>query len=97
MEFIDRGLKCIDCGAEFVFTAGEQYFFQLKQFKNTPTHCKQCKAKRNGHSRPVVRHETHTTCAECGGQTTVPFTPRRGTPVFCRSCYQRQTSIVSVA
>ncbi|MGO9719837.1 MAG: zinc-ribbon domain containing protein, partial [Methylocella sp.] len=23
MDFLDRELKCIDCGAEFVFTAGE--------------------------------------------------------------------------
>ena len=46
MEFTDRVLKCIDCGAEFVFTAGEQVFFHDKQFKNDPKHCKQCKAKR---------------------------------------------------
>ncbi len=46
MEFTDRVLKCIDCGAEFVFTAGEQLFFHDKQFKNDPKHCKQCKAKR---------------------------------------------------
>ena len=46
MEFTDRVLKCMDCGAEFVFTAGEQLFFHDKQFKNDPKHCKQCKAKR---------------------------------------------------
>jgi DNA-directed RNA polymerase subunit RPC12/RpoP len=46
MEFTDRVLKCVDCGAEFVFTAGEQLFFYDKQFKNDPKHCKQCKAKR---------------------------------------------------
>ena len=46
MEFTDRALKCVDCGAEFVFTAGEQLFFYDKQFKNDPKHCKQCKAKR---------------------------------------------------
>jgi hypothetical protein len=36
MEFTDRNLKCIDCGSEFVFTAGEQVFFNDKQFKNDP-------------------------------------------------------------
>ena len=46
MDFVDRTLKCIDCGAEFIFTAGEQLFFHEKQFKNDPKHCKQCKAKR---------------------------------------------------
>jgi len=37
MEFTDRVLTCSDCGAEFVFTAGEQLFFHDKQFKNEPS------------------------------------------------------------
>jgi CxxC-x17-CxxC domain-containing protein len=27
------------------------------------------------------------TCAQCGQQTTVPFYPSQGRPVFCRSCF----------
>ena len=46
MEFHDRVLKCSECGAEFVFTAGEQMFFADKGFKNEPKRCKACKAKR---------------------------------------------------
>ena len=88
MEFKDRVLKCNDCGAEFVFTAGEQLFFHDKQFKNDPKHCKQCKAKRASGGR--VRSETRTTCSECGQETTVPFKPTQGRPVLCRSCFQRQ-------
>ena len=89
MEFTDRVLKCIDCGAEFVFTAGEQLFFHDKQFKNDPKHCKQCKAKRaSGASR--VRPETRTTCSQCGAGTTVPFKPTQGRPVLCRTCFQQQ-------
>jgi CxxC-x17-CxxC domain-containing protein len=89
MEFADRVLKCIDCGAEFVFTAGEQLFFHDKQFKNDPRHCKQCKAKRaSGGSK--VRPETRTTCSACGEPTTVPFKPTQGRPVLCRSCFQKQ-------
>ena len=45
-EFQDRILKCSDCGAEFVFTAGEQHFFHDKNFKNEPKRCKACKSKR---------------------------------------------------
>jgi CxxC-x17-CxxC domain-containing protein len=89
MEFIDRGLKCNDCGAEFVFTAGEQLFFHDKQFMNDPKHCKQCKAKRV-RGGPRVRSETRTTCSECSAETTVPFKPTQGRPVLCRSCFQRQ-------
>ena len=48
MEFQDKVLKCVDCGGEFVFTAGEQLFFHDKQFKNEPKRCKACKTKRAG-------------------------------------------------
>jgi CxxC-x17-CxxC domain-containing protein len=88
MDFTDRVLKCNDCGAEFVFTAGEQLFFHDKQFKNDPKHCKQCKAKRASGGR--VRSETRTTCSACGSETTVPFKPTQGRPVLCRSCFQKQ-------
>jgi CxxC-x17-CxxC domain-containing protein len=89
MEFVDRVLKCIDCGADFVFTAGEQLFFHDKQFTNDPKHCKQCKAKRV-RGGPRVRSETRTTCSECAEETTVPFKPTQGRPVLCRSCFQKQ-------
>jgi Probable zinc-ribbon domain len=61
MEYHDRVLKCSECSAEFVFTAGEQMFFADKGFKNEPKRCKACKAKRaeggggggGGHASPV--------------------------------------------
>ena len=46
MEYHDKVLKCAECGAEFVFTAGEQMFFADKGFKNEPKRCKACKASR---------------------------------------------------
>ena len=88
MEFTDRILKCIDCGSEFVFTAGEQVFFNDKQFKNDPKRCKQCKAKRvRGNQK--VRPETRTTCSECGAETT------QGRPVLCRTCFQKNGNLAS--
>jgi CxxC-x17-CxxC domain-containing protein len=30
------------------------------------------------------------TCADCGAETTVPFEPREGRPVYCRDCYAKQ-------
>jgi hypothetical protein len=46
MEYHDKVLKCAECNAEFVFTAGEQMFFSDKGFKNEPKRCKNCKANR---------------------------------------------------
>ena len=109
MEFVDRILKCSDCGNEFVFTAGEQIFFFDKQFKNDPKRCKPCKAKRAGLGRnsatgavtlPLSRTETRTECSACGMETTVPFKPTQGRPVLCRSCFQLKrvpTAVAAVA
>ena len=75
MEFQDRVLKCVDCGTEFVWTAGEQQFFADKNFKNEPKRCKSCKGKRasrpSGGAGPRERVETLTTCSNCGKETTV--------------------------
>ena len=95
MEFQDKVLKCIDCGTDFIFTAGEQLFFYDKQFKNEPKRCKACKTKRVSvvgsatHSGPF-KVETRTVCSECGKETTVPFKPSQGRPVFCRECFQQK-------
>ena len=107
MEFQDKTLKCVDCGADFVFTAGEQLFFHDKQFKNEPKRCKPCKSKRaaslgasgasgGGGGNSCNKVETRTTCSGCGKETTVPFKPTQGRPVFCRECFQqRRTSAAS--
>ena len=100
MEFHDKVLKCSECSAEFIFTAGEQMFFADKGFKNEPKRCKGCKAKRaegvsnggaNGSSQ--MRSETKTTCSQCGKDTTVPFRPTQGRPVFCRECFQQRRAM----
>lgn len=46
-SFQDRTIKCREhtCGAEFVFSAGEQQFFQDRGF-NPPTRCKSCRQRR---------------------------------------------------
>ena len=104
MEFQDKVLKCIDCGSDFVFTAGEQLFFHDKQFKNEPKRCKTCKAKRlavlgappTGAPVPTFNKiETRTTCSQCGKETTVPFKPTQGRPVFCRECFMQKRPAAS--
>ena len=97
MEYHDKVLKCGECGAEFVFTAGEQMFFADRGFKNEPKRCKACKANRvqgNGSgSGNAQRVETKTVCSQCGKETTVPFRPTQGRPVYCRECFQQRRSM----
>ncbi len=99
MEYHDKVLKCSECAAEFVFTAGEQMFFADKGFKNEPKRCKACKAVRGQGQGPdvgaatVQRVETKTVCSQCGKETTVPFKPTQGRPVYCRECFQQRRSV----
>ena len=41
----DKTLKCIDCGEDFTFTAGEQEFYAAKGFTNEPKRCPECRRK----------------------------------------------------
>lgn len=100
MEFQDKVLKCIDCGADFVFTAGEQLFFHDKQFKNEPKRCKTCKNKRvsvlgAAPAQGYNKIETRAVCSSCGKETTVPFKPTQGRPVFCRECFQQKRQVAT--
>ena len=95
-EFQDKGIKCVDCGGEFIWTAGEQVFYHDKGLKNPPKRCKSCKQAKNERLAAISasqagatrqRIEVSITCAQCGQQTTVPFYPSQGRPVYCRACF----------
>lgn len=95
-EFHDENLKCVDCGQSFLWTAGEQIFFHDKGLKNPPKRCKACKQAKNDRLAAVSashtsgvrqRIEVTVVCAQCGQQTTVPFYPSQGRPVYCRACF----------
>jgi CxxC-x17-CxxC domain-containing protein len=105
IEFHDKVLKCVDCGGEFIFTAGEQLFFRDKQFKNEPKRCKSCKSKRlavlgnptaQGRSLDYPKVAVRTACSQCGKEVTVPFGPTQGRPVFCRECFNQKGNAASL-
>ena len=43
---------------------------------------------RDREARPMYS----ATCASCGNEAQVPFQPRDDRPVYCRDCYQSQSS-----
>lgn len=96
IEFDDVSLNCIDCGNDFIWTGGEQHFFYDKGLKNPPKRCKPCKKAKNERLAAIAvaqasgikqRIEVIVNCARCSNQTTVPFYPSQGRPVYCRSCF----------
>jgi CxxC-x17-CxxC domain-containing protein len=46
MSYEDKTIVCVDCGAEFTFTADEQQRFAEKGFTNEPKRCKTCRDAR---------------------------------------------------
>jgi CxxC-x17-CxxC domain-containing protein len=90
VNFVDKTLKCRECGANFVFTAGEQAFFKEKGLQNDPQRCPACRAARRRERSGTGTREMHAViCAECGIPTTVPFIPRNDRPVYCATCYEK--------
>lgn len=84
----DKTLVCKDCGAEFVFTAGEQEFYTEKGFVNEPQRCKACRDARKSARRS--KEMFTATCAACGGEAKIPFQPRDDRPVYCSECFAKQ-------
>jgi CxxC-x17-CxxC domain-containing protein len=100
--YTDEQLTCTDCEAQFVFTSGEQQFFESKGFQNKPNRCPDCRAARKtqrgasgsggrpsgggGGAREMVR----VTCSSCGQEAEVPFVPRGDKPVYCNDCFAKQ-------
>lgn len=98
MEYRDRVLRCVECGSEFIFSAGEQMFYADKGFKNEPKRCKACKAKRSETpGQAFQRNITTTVCSQCGKETTVPFKLTQGRPVYCRECFQQRRASAASA
>ena len=83
---MDKSLVCRECGATFVFTQGEQEFYQSHGLTNQPSRCPTCRAARRaqqGGAQPA------------GAQpTTAPFVrapmsePRQLYPATCARCGQ---------
>ena len=92
----DETLQCRDCGQSFLFTVGEQEFYQSRGLMHKPARCPECRASRKssmsgggyGGERPQRQMFT-ATCSSCGREARVPFQPRGDKPVYCSECFQQ--------
>lgn len=81
--FEDKKIVCKECGAEFIFGAGEQEFYAQKGFTNDPQRCKSCIKARKEKNK--MRYTI--ICAACGCEDQVSFEPKEGRPVYCYECH----------
>ena len=68
----DISLGCRQCGRKFVFTKGEQEFYEMKGF-TPPTRCKDCRS-----TKAIPSH--HLICARCGIEL------EKDSSVYCETC-----------
>lgn len=100
--YVDENLNCVDCGREFVFSSGEQRFYEQKGFQNKPNRCPDCRQARKAtrssnqgggggggdrNGGGRPREMFSATCSQCGNVAEVPFNPRGDKPVYCRDCF----------
>ncbi len=104
MSYTDRNLTCVDCGAEFTFSAEDQEYHASRGFTNEPKRCSTCRSARkterggsrgggfgDGGGGGARRQMFPAVCAECGQATEVPFEPRGDRPVYCFDCFSRRS------
>lgn len=101
MEFEDKTLTCKECGTNFIWTTGEQEFYQQRGLTNQPGRCGDCRAARKasgggygggggggGYASSGPREMFEATCTDCGNMARVPFQPTPGKAVRCSSCFE---------
>jgi len=102
VPYTDKTLTCVDCSAEFTFSAEDQEYHASRGFTNEPKRCPSCrqarKAERGGGYRggggygESRRQMYPAVCAECGQNTEVPFEPRGDRPVYCLDCFSKRSA-----
>ena len=87
----DKSITCVDCGEEFLFTAGEQMFYRERGLTNQPTRCKSCREKRKT-GRPEGGGGGGGGRGAGGGGGGYPRSDRQMYPATCSQC-GRETEV----
>jgi CxxC-x17-CxxC domain-containing protein len=104
VAYTAKSLNCVDCGAQFTFSAEDQEYHASRGFTNEPKRCSSCRAARKsergdssygGGYSSSPRQMFSVICAECSKSTEVPFEPRGDRPVYCRECFSKRSPVSS--
>ena len=90
MRFMDKSLRCINCGNTFTFTIEKQFSLWSKGDVHEPKHCPSCGQGQMSLSTIGYRgrHKMYSAiCARCGKDAKVPFKTSNDMHVYCSDCY----------
>ena len=93
MEFQDKTLNCVDCGDRLHLDGRRAALLRRQELQERAEALQGLQGQARGAPAGAggvgrERVETTTNCSACGKETTVPFRPTQGRPVFCRECFQ---------
>lgn len=88
MVTADKTLTCRDCGQAFIFTQGEQAFYERKGYVHIPGRCPTCRQAKRLQGGEGQKEYCEVVCAQCEATCRVPFRPVQGRPVYCSLCYR---------
>ena len=95
-QFTDKAITCIECGAQWMWTASEQDYYRCNGLQFEPRRCMECREARKRQLTETARRDGRygapqplrdCICADCGGLARVRFDPTPGRPVYCRRCW----------
>ena len=86
MSFQDKTLVCRDCGQDFVFTAGEQEFYQQRGLTNEPGRCADCRRARKAQQGGGSYSSGNSYGGGGGGGGGYERAPRQMFDAVCSSC-----------
>lgn len=88
MNYLDKTLICKNCQAEFIWTSGEQKFFEEKGLQNIPLRCTDCRKLHKKGKKPGGR-AVEVKCEICGktGQIGFPVLPEE--KIYCQECFSK--------
>jgi len=88
MALTDKQLTCVDCGAAFTFTSGEQERFAQLGFTNEPKRCSPCRAAKKASGGGGGGEGRRSS----GGGGGFSSGPREMFPAVCAQC-GKQTQV----
>jgi len=86
MSFQDKTLVCRDCSQDFVFTAGEQEFYQQRGLTNEPGRCADCRRARKAQQGGGSYSSGNSYGGGGGGGGGYERAPRQMFDAVCSSC-----------
>lgn len=94
MSTYDITLTCRDCSTDFVWTSGEQEFYQSKGLAKRPSRCPNCRSA--GRPHHVPKHDSRpmydVICCDCGESLRLPFQPKNPSSFRCKNCKEIRES-----